>query len=90
MVVNFPPIDTIAGRRAWAFLAIVGGCMAFTVLAAFAVWTLRQSPGFTFWLALAAHAQILVGMSALGWTLGRRAKLLMSRDQVEIDDREIE
>lgn len=87
---RFPPIDTISGRRAWAFLAIVGGCMVFTAMAAFAVWMLRASSGFTFWLALAAHAQILVGMSALGWTLGRRAKLLMSRDQVEINDKEIE
>lgn len=87
---TFPPIDTIAGRRAWSFLAIVGGCIIMTVLAGFAVWSLRTSPGFTFWLAIAAHVQILIGMSALGWTLGRRAKFLVTRDQVEINDMEME
>lgn len=85
-----PAIDTVDGRKVWAFLAIVGGCIVMTVLVAFAVWFLREKPGFTFWLAIAAHAQILVGMSALGWTLGRRAKIFVTRDQVELNDREME
>jgi hypothetical protein len=86
--VRLPPIDSVPGRKAWAFIAIVGGCMVFTVFAAFGVWFLRSDPGFTFWLALAAHLQVFVGMGALGWTLGRRAKIVLRRDGAEVDDRE--
>jgi len=85
---SFPPIDTVPGRKAWAFVAIVGGAMVFTVFAAVGVWLVRAYPGFTFWLALAAHVQVFVAMSALGWTLGRRAKIVLRRDGAEVDDRE--
>lgn len=84
---KIPGISTEDGRKAWAFLAIVGGCMVFTGFAMFGVWYLKAIPGFTFWLALAAHVQVFVGMSALGWTLGRRSFLKVSRDGAELDDR---
>lgn len=85
---KIPPIDTHDGRRAWAFLAVVGGCMVFTAMAIFAVWVLRDSAHHTFGLALAAHAQAFVGMSALGWAMGRRMTSNVTKDGVNFDDRE--
>lgn len=75
------------GRRAAAFLAIVGGCMVFTALIIWSVWLLRAHAGFVFYLALAAHVQVLVGMTALGWAMGRRLLASASRDGVTIHDK---
>jgi len=61
--------------------------MVFTLFAAFAVWNLRNSAGFSFWLGLAAHAQVFLGMGALGWVLGRRMLANVTRDGVTVDDR---
>ena len=82
-----PSIDTEAGRKAWSFIALVGAGMVFTLFAAFAVWNLRDSQGFTFWLGLAAHVQIFMVLGALGWALGRRMMSKATRDGVEFDDR---
>ena len=84
---KFPDISTHDGRRAWSFLAIVGGCMVFTALIIWSVWMIRDHAGFVFWLALAAHVQVLVGMTALGWQMGRRLMASASRDGVTIDDK---
>ncbi len=84
---SLPRIDTHDGRRAFAFLAIFGGCLTFTVFAAVGVWLVRNHPGLSFWLALAAHAQVFLGMSALGWAMGRRMAGKATRDGVEFDDR---
>ena len=81
-----PPFDTHGGRRAWAFLAIWGGAIVFTLFAAVGVWLVRDMPGLSFWLALAAHLQILVGMTALGWAMGRRVELDVSKDGAKIKD----
>lgn len=83
---RFPPLDTHDGRRAWAFLAIWGGAAVFTLFAAYGVWLVRNSPHFSFWLALAAHGQVLVGMTALGWAMGRRVNIEASRDGIGISD----
>lgn len=79
------PITTPDGRRAWAFVALWGGGITFTAFAAFGVWHLRTIPGFTFWLALAAHAQVLVVLTALGALLVKRM-IKLGRDGVEISD----
>jgi hypothetical protein len=83
---NLPDITTPDGRRAWAFAAIVGGCMAFTALITWSVWMLRGHPDFLFYLALAAHVQVFVGMTALGWAMGRRLVASATRDGLSIDD----
>jgi hypothetical protein len=83
-------IMTPDGRRAFAFLAIVGGCMVFTAIIIWSVWMIRDHAGFVFWLALAAHAQVLVGMTALGWAMGRRLMASATRDGVTINDSHIE
>ena len=84
---TLPSIMTPDGRRAFAFLAIVGGCMVFTAIIIWSVWMIRDHAGFVFWLALAAHAQVLVGMTALGWAMGRRLLASVSRDGATIDDK---
>ena len=81
-----PALDSADGRRAWAFIAILGGCMVFTVFAAVGVWLVSAMPGLSFWLALAAHVQILVGMTALGWAMGRRMELDVSRTGAKMKD----
>ncbi len=83
---NIPSILTPDGRRAWSFAAIVGGCMVFTVFAAVGVYLVRNHALFALWLALAAHGQVLVGMTALGWVLGRRVQLEATKDGGKISD----
>jgi len=82
---NIPSIQSAGGRRAWAFAALVGGAMVFTVFAAFGVWVLRDNPGFAFWLALAAHGQIFVALTSLGGLLVRRS-IKATKDGVEYED----
>lgn len=88
MARRLPTIMSPDGRRAWAFAAIVGGCVVFTVFAAVGVWELRDEPLYTLILALAAHAQILVGMTALGWLLGRKMQFEGTRDGVRLSDQD--
>ncbi len=85
---KFPPIDSVSGRKAWAFVVLFGAAIVFTAMIVWALWFLRAVPGFTFWLALAAHVQLAIVMTAFSWTLGRRAKIAVSRSGAEIDDRE--
>lgn len=87
---TFPDISTHDGRRALAFLAVMGGAMVFTVFAAVGLYLLRDHPDFTFYLALAAHVQVLVGMTALGWQMGRRLSVNAGRDGVTINDSQID
>lgn len=86
-MMRFPSIETHDGRRALSFLAIMGGCMVFTAIIIWSLHLLRGHAGFVFWLALAAHAQVLVGMTALGWAMGRRLLASVSRDGVTVDDK---
>lgn len=83
-----PPLDTHDGRRALAFLAIFGGCIVFTVFAAVGVWLVSGNARYSLYLALAAHAQVLVGMTALGWAMGRRVQIKGGKDGVEVNDSE--
>lgn len=83
---KLPDIMTSDGRRAWSFAAIVGGCMVFTLFAAAGVYLVRGNAMLAFWLALAAHGQVLVGMTALGWVLGRRVQLEANKDGGRISD----
>lgn len=87
---TFPDISTHDGRRGLAFLAVMGGAMVFTVFAAVGLYLLRDHPDFTFYLALAAHVQVLVGMTALGWQMGRRINVNAGRDGVTINDSHVE
>ncbi len=76
------------GRRAWAFAAICGGCAVFTGFAAVGVWLVSGNQTYTFYLALAAHGQVFVGMTALGWAMGRRLQAEAGQGGVKINDQE--
>ncbi len=78
-------IETPDGRRAWAFIAIVGGCVVFTLFAAAGVYLVRNDVKLAFYLALAAHAQVLVGLTCIGALLVRRT-IRAGRDGIEISD----
>lgn len=82
---NLGPLMSPDGRRALAFAAIVLGCAVMTLFAAVGVWLVRGNAGLSFWLAMAAHAQILLGMGALGALLVKRT-VRVGRDGVEISD----
>jgi len=84
---RIPSIETHDGRRALAFLATIGGCMVFTAIIIWSLYELRGFAGFIFWLALAAHVQVFLGMAAIGWFAGRRMMASATRDGVTLDDR---
>lgn len=84
---RFPPLTTPGGRQAWALLAITGGCIAMTAMAAWGVWNVRDTPGLSFWLAIAAHVQVLVGLTGLAALLVKRS-IVITRDGLTINDQE--
>lgn len=83
---KLPPLATPDGRRAFAFIAIWGGAVVFTLFAAVAVWLVSGNALYSLYLGLAAHVQVLVGMTALGWAMGRRVNGKFGRDGVSLDD----
>ena len=83
---TFPDITTHDGRRAFSFLAILGGCMANSLYICVVTYLLRDHAEYLFWLAQAANGLLLVGMTALGWAMGRRVQLRGGTDGVSIDD----
>lgn len=80
-----PDIALPEGRRAWAFAAIMGGCVVMTLFAAVGVYLVSGNAEYSFYLALAAHAQILVGMTALAAQFVKRT-IKAGADGIEISD----
>lgn len=81
-----PDIATHDGRRAWAFLAILGGCMVQTLHLFAITWALRGEAEYLFYIALIDAVLLFVGFTALGWQMGRRLIASATRDGVSIDD----
>lgn len=48
------------GRRAGAFIALLGAAFVFTAYAAVVLYIVRGAIGLVFWLGLAAHMQIAI------------------------------
>lgn len=69
---KLPSVLNAEGRRGWAFAALVGAAMVFTVFAAVGVWLVRTKATYSFWLALAAHAQVALVLLSLGALLVKR------------------
>jgi hypothetical protein len=84
---KLPPILTPDGRRAWAFLALLGGCAVMTVFAAIGVYIVRKDSGLSFWLAMAAHVQIMLGLTGFTALFVKRT-IRAGKDGVEIEDKE--
>ena len=83
-----PTIQTANGRRAWALLALLGGCVVFTSFSAVAVWLLSGNEEYTFYLAIAAHLQLAIGMGTLGGLLVRRS-VKVTKEGLEYEDLEV-
>lgn len=78
-------LKTHDGRRAAAFAAILGGCVTMTLFAAAGVYLVSGNAKYSFWLAIAAHVQILVGLTAFSALFVKRT-IKAGRDGVEISD----
>ena len=83
---KLPPITTPDGRRAFAFFAILGGCIVMTGFAAVGVYLVSGDVKLSFRLAIAAQLQILIGMTAMGWVHCRRMQIEASKDGAKIHD----
>lgn len=82
-----PDLSTPDGRRAGAFLALVGGAMVNTLLAVLFIYLLRDKAGFLFWLALCHQALTLVCLTGLSALLVKRS-IKLTRDGAELTDLE--
>jgi hypothetical protein len=60
------------GRRAAAFGALLGGGIAMTIYAAFAMWLVRSVAQYVLWLGLAAHVAVLVVLTGFAGLLVKR------------------
>jgi hypothetical protein len=79
---------TADGRRAWAFFALCGAGVTFTLFAAAAMYLNRENADNAFWLGMAGLGLVLIVLGSLGFLLGRRMVLSISRDGVTLDDRD--
>jgi len=76
---------TPSGRRAAAFRALLGGCGIMTIFAAIGVWLVSGNATYSFYLALAAHAQIMLGLTAFTALFVKRS-IKAGKDGIEITD----
>lgn len=76
---------TSNGRRAAAFGALLGGSIVMTIFAAIGVWLVSGNATYSFYLALAAHAQIMLGLTAFTALFVKRS-IKAGKDGIEITD----
>jgi hypothetical protein len=81
----FSLLWTPNGRRAAAFTALLGGSIVMTVFAAVGVWLVAGNAKYSFFLALAAHVQILLGLTAFTALFVKRS-IKAGKDGIEITD----
>ena len=73
------------GRRAAAFGALLGGTITMTAFAAVGVYIVSGNAAYSFYLALAAHAQIMLGLTGFTALFVKR-QLSVGKDGIEITD----
>lgn len=85
-------MTNVDGRRAWAFLALLGASGVFTVFAAVAVWLVRKDDDYAFILGLAAHLQLLICLSGFTamfvkreLTVDTRYGKILIKDQEDVE-----
>ena len=76
------------GRRAAAFAALLGGTITMTIFAAVGVYIVSGNATYSFYLALAAHAQILLGLTGFTALFVKRS-IKAGKDGIEITDSEV-
>lgn len=77
------------GRRAAAFAALLGGTVVMTIFAAVGVYLVSGNAAYSFYLALAAHAQIILGLTGFTALFIKRS-LRVGKDGIEITDSQVE
>ena len=83
---TLPDLTTPEGRRAYAFFAILGGCMVTTGHLFGLTYLLRDHPEHLIMLAYGAYVILIISHTALGWAMGRRLQLQGGTDGVTIND----
>lgn len=78
-------LATPDGRRAAAFAALLGGSVVMTIFAAVGVYLVSGNATYSFYLALAAHAQIMLGLTGFTALFVRRT-IKAGKDGIEITD----
>lgn len=78
-------LSTPDGRRAAAFAALLGGSVVMTVFAAVGVWLVSGNATYSFYLALAAHAQIMLGLTGFTALFVKRS-LSITKEGATITD----
>lgn len=73
------------GRRAAAFAALLGGSVVMTIFAAIGVYLVAGNAAYSFYLALAAHAQIMLGLTGFTALFVKRS-IKAGKDGIEITD----
>lgn len=79
--------DRADRRRDWALWMIWGGALAMTFSSVFALFLVRDSASYAFYLGLAAHLNTFLVLSAIGGLLVKR-NLEISREGINFDDRD--
>lgn len=74
-------------RRDRALWMLFGGAMTMTALSLLSLIAVRNNATHAFWLGMAAHAQVVIVLSAIGGLLVKR-KLELSREGLKLDDRD--
>ena len=78
-------LRTPDGRRVAAFAALLGGSVVMTVFAAVGVYLVSGNATYSFYLALAAHAQVMLGLTAFTALFVKRT-IKAGKDGIEISD----
>lgn len=78
-------LGTPDGRRVAAFGALLGGCVTMTIFAAIGVYLVSGNATYSFYLALAAHAQVMLGLTAFTALFVKRT-IKAGKDGIEITD----
>ena len=76
---------TAEGRRVAAFAALLGGCVVMTIFAAIAIYLVSENELYVLYMGLAAHAQIMLGLTAFTALFVKRS-IKAGKDGIEITD----
>lgn len=68
-------------------IAVWAGCVVMTAFAAVAVYSVYGNVRYSFWLGIAAHVQIFVGLASFSALYIKRT-IKAGKDGVEISDKE--
>lgn len=68
-----------------AVASMIGGAAVMTGFAGVSLFLLSGTAGYVFWLALAAHVQVMLCLGALAAFITRR-KIIVNRDGVQFQD----